>query len=53
MLIKTVKKGNVVIRVHDDSYAGKSEAEIQTTIDEYCRFLVSVFVQQEKIYEKQ
>lgn len=47
MLVETVQSGNTVIRVHDDSYAGRSKEEIQAIIDEYCRDVIAS-LQQEK-----
>ena len=41
MLTETVQSGSAVIRVHDDSYSGKSKEEIQAIIDEYCRSVIA------------
>lgn len=48
LIIETVKIGGATIRVHDDSYTGKSEKEIEETIDGYCRIIREALIKKEK-----
>lgn len=48
MLVETVKSGNAVIRVHNDSYDGKREEEIRKIIEEYCRTVTSLLQQKKE-----
>lgn len=48
MLVETVKIGGATIRVHDDSYTGRSEKEIEETIERCCRIIREALIRKEK-----
>lgn len=48
MIVETIKIGSATIRVHDDCYVGKSNEEIQSIIDDYCRRVTTSLQKQDK-----